>query len=84
MRRACGALDTTLHEVFRIDWILELLVRPEVPQKPAKVPPKKKEIKIVDDNNDNEVFFSFFFLNYKLLFNLIFVLTLTLFVGEFK
>ena len=47
MRRACGALDTTLHQVFRIDWILALLVRPEVPQKPTKIPPKK-EIKNVD------------------------------------
>ncbi|GBC45646.2 P-loop containing nucleoside triphosphate hydrolase protein [Rhizophagus irregularis DAOM 181602=DAOM 197198] len=57
VRRACGALDMTLHQVFKIDWILELLIRPEVPQKPAKIPQKKKEIKNVDnvEVNSDEV-----------------------------
>ncbi|RIA90458.1 P-loop containing nucleoside triphosphate hydrolase protein [Glomus cerebriforme] len=57
VRRACGALDTTLHQVFKIDWILALLVKPEIPQKPAKVPQEKKDVKNVDNNevNSNEV-----------------------------
>ncbi|GES94897.1 P-loop containing nucleoside triphosphate hydrolase protein [Rhizophagus clarus] len=57
VRRACGALDMTLHQVFKIDWILELLVRPQIPRKPEKIPQKKKEIKVVDnvEVNSDEV-----------------------------
>ncbi|CAI2169219.1 16285_t:CDS:10 [Funneliformis geosporum] len=52
VRRACGALETTLHQVFVFEWILALLVRPEVPQKSARTSKKKK---IVKNENSNEV-----------------------------
>ncbi|CAG8673342.1 14207_t:CDS:10, partial [Funneliformis caledonium] len=57
VRRACGALDMTLHQVFEIEWIFALLVRPEVPQKSARTSTKKKIVNNVDNKeaNPNEV-----------------------------